>query len=79
MRPGSDGDLRKCGSLTAARGGETTDRLLDVLSAGPKVVEFAQEGQTLRLFLSFRGCDDDAFEIEADLLSARFLYPKEPS
>ncbi len=54
------------------------DRVLRTLEGEPKVIAWAcsDGGQTVRLTLSFRGCDDDAFEIDADLLSAKFWWPE---
>lgn len=51
------------------------DRLLATLEGEPKVVGFHRDGNVIRLRMSFRGYDDDAFEIEADTRTIRFDYP----
>lgn len=52
------------------------DRAQALLEAEPKVIGFVRSGNHIVLTLSFRGCDDDAFEIEADLSTVRFWHPR---
>lgn len=51
------------------------DRALAVLEANPTVYGHIRDGNTITLVLSFRGCDDDEFTINADLSTVQFSLP----
>lgn len=55
---------------------DESQRALNCLNATPQVVAVEDMGgQKAILTISFRGCDDDAFEIWADLATVRFWFP----